>query len=95
MQAELAALDSLSSTHYDARRVEDELRGYLVDWPSLGQRHPFQTRQLLRKLLPSRIRVWREVCGHETRYRFEGETAVGRFFSGLLGGKRFGVPNGI
>jgi hypothetical protein len=75
--------------------MEHELRSYLADWPSLAQQHPTQTRQILRKLLPSRIRVWREVVGEEKRYRYQGEAAVGSFFSGLVGVKSFGVPNGI
>jgi hypothetical protein len=50
---------------------------------------------VIRKLLPHRIRIWREVHGDEKRYRFEGEAAVGRIFSGLVGVKRLGVPNGI
>ena len=49
-------------------------------------------RQLLRKLLPRRIRVWSEIRGDEKRYRFQSEAAVGKFFSGLVGGKSLGVP---
>jgi len=85
----------MTPAQFDAVRIEDELRNYLLDWPSLAQRHPAQARQILRKLLPRRIQVWREVCGNEKRYRFEGEAAVGRFFSALVGVKRSGVPNGI
>ena len=59
-----------------------------------AQRHHAQTRQILRKLLPRRIRVWREIVGAEKCYRFEDEAAVGRFFSELVGVKKFGVPNG-
>jgi len=95
LQAELAAFDGLTFTPFDAVHMEEELRSYLADWPSLAQRHHGQTRQILRKLLPSRIRVWREVAGKGKRYRFEGEAAVGRFFSGLVRVKRFGVPNGM
>ena len=54
---ELALLDSLTMTQFDPAQVEQELRGYLTNWPSLAQAHPAQTRQILRKLLPSRIRV--------------------------------------
>ncbi|MDE3043158.1 MAG: zinc ribbon domain-containing protein [Nitrospirota bacterium] len=95
LHAELATLDGVPFTHFDAMRVEEELRSYLADWPSLAQRHYAQTRQILRKLLPSRIRVWREVVGEEKRYHFQGEAAVGRFFSELVEVKSFGVPNGI
>jgi len=49
-------------------------------------------RQLLRKLLPRRIRVWSEIRGDEKHSRFEGEAAIGKFFSGLVGGKSLGVP---
>lgn len=95
LHAELAALDGVPFAQLDATRMEEELRSYLTDWPSLAQHHHAQTRQILRKLLPRRIRVWREVVGAEKRYHFQGEAAVGRFFSGLVGVKRFGVPNGI
>ena len=91
----LAALDGLAFTHFDAVRVEEELRTYLAGWPALASRHPAQTRQILRKLLPSRIRVWREVVGEEKRYHYRGEAAVGRVFSGLVGVNNLGVPNGI
>lgn len=94
LQAELAAVDGFACARFDAQRVEEELRCYLADWPSLAQRHPAQTRQLLRKLLPNRIRVWREIHGEDKRYHFEGDAAVGRFFSGLVGVKSHGVPNG-
>lgn len=93
--AELAGLDGIPFTHVDAATMEQELRSYLVDWPALAQWHPAQTRQMLRKLLPSRIRVWREVSGTEKRYHFEGQAAVGRFFGGLVKVKSIGVPNGI
>jgi len=33
-------------------------------------------------------------AGNEERYRYEGEAAVGRFFSGLVGVKSIGVPSG-
>jgi hypothetical protein len=95
LRAELATLDGITLTKFDAVRVEEELRGYLTDWLSLAQRHPAQARPLLRKLLPRRIKVWRERCGTEKQYRYEGDAAIGRFFSGLVGGKRSGVPNGI
>ena len=81
LQTELVTLDGLTFTQFDAVRVEEELRSYLTDWPSLAQRHPVQTRQMLRKLLPNRILVWREVRGDEKRYHFQGEAAVSRFFS--------------
>ena len=36
--------------------------------------------------------MWSEIRGDEKHYRFEGEAAVGKFFSGLVGGKSLGVP---
>ena len=87
-------LDSLSMTPFDPARVEHELRGYLADWPSLAQAHPAQTRQILRKLLPSRIRVWRVLRGSQKSYHFEGEAALGKLFNGLIKIERSGVPNG-
>ena len=95
INAELAALDGVPFSQFDDARVEQELRRYLIEWPSFARRHHAQTRQVLRKLLPSRIRVWREVIGTAKRYCFQGEAAIGRFFSGLVDVKRFGVPNGI
>ena len=53
-------LDSLTMTPFEPEKIEHELRGYLTNWPSLAQAHPAQTRQILRKLLPNRIQVWRE-----------------------------------
>ena len=88
-------LDSLTMTPFDPAQIEHELRGYLTNWHSLAQAHPAQTRQILRKLLPSRIRVWREVRGGEKTYHFQGEAAVGRLFNGLVSVERSGVPNGI
>lgn len=82
-------------TQFDPVRVEEELRGYLKDWSGLAQRHPAQARQILRKLLPNRIRVWREVHNGEKRYFFEGEAAVGNLFKGIANIERSGVPNGI
>ena len=95
LSTELAMLDGLAVMPFDSVRVEQELRGYLKDWSGLAQRHPAQTRQILRKLLPKRIRVWRELRGGEKVYRFEGEAAVGKLFNGLVSIERFGVPNGI
>ncbi|MBX3307723.1 MAG: recombinase family protein [Nitrospira sp.] len=95
LSGDLAMLDGLAVTSFDPMRVEEELRGYLKDWSGLAQRHPAQTRQILRKLLPNRIRVWREVRGGEKVYRFEGEAAVGKLFNGLVHIERSGVPNGI
>ena len=93
---ELTMLDSLSMTPpFDPARVEHELRGYLADWPSLAQAHPAQRRQILRKLLPSRIRVWRVLRGSQKSYHFEGEAALGKLFNGLINIERSGVPNGI
>ncbi len=95
LRTELAMLDSLTMTPFDPVAVEHELGSYLADWPSLAQAHPAQTRQILRKLLPNRIRVWREVRGSEKAYHFQGEAAVGKLFNGLVNIERFGVPNGI
>ena len=92
LRTELAAIDGITHGRFDAAGIEEELRAYLADWTSLARRHYAQTRQLLRKLLTIRIRVWQE---GEKCYRYEGEAAVGRFFSGLVEVKRFGVPNGI
>ena len=38
--------------------------------------------------------MWREMHGNEERYRYEGEAAVGRFFSGLVGVKSIVVTSG-
>ena len=95
LQRELVTLDGLTFTQFDAVHVEEELRSYLADWPSLAQRHPAQTRQVFRKLLPNRIWVWREVRGDEKRYHFQGEASVGRFFSGLARVKGLVSPTGF
>ena len=94
VQAELAVLDGLTDAPFDAERTEDELRSYLKEWTGLAQRHPAQTRQILRKLLPEkqRIRVRHDGDG---QYRFTGEAALGRLFRGVVLDKYLGVPNGI
>jgi len=46
LNTELAALDGVPFSHFDAVTMENELRSYLVDWPSLAQRHRAQTRQM-------------------------------------------------
>lgn len=95
VQAELALLNGVTVTTFDAERTEEEIRSYLKDWSGLAQRHPVQTRQILRKLLPEKQRIRLRHDGHG-RYRFTGEAAVGRL---LLGGVALGtypgVPNGI
>jgi hypothetical protein len=94
VQAELALLNGVMLTPFDAERTEAELRHYLADFSGLAQRHPAQTRQIVRKLLPEkqRIRLWHD--GHG-RYRFTGEAALGRLFKGFAVGTYPGVPNGI
>lgn len=94
VQAELALLDGVTVAPFDAVHIEEGLRRYLKDWSWLAQRHPAQTRQILRKLLPERqrIRVWHHGGG---RYRFAGAAMLGRVFKGFVEGKYFGVPNGF
>jgi len=36
LNTELAALDGVPFSHFDAVMMEHELRSYLVDWPSLA-----------------------------------------------------------
>ena len=69
LQAELALLDGVPMSAFDVDRAAQELRGYLNDWSALTSRHPAQTRQILRKLLLSRIRLSHEGDGS---YRFTG-----------------------
>lgn len=95
LEAELATLDGLIAAPFNPARIEHELRTYLKEWSGLAQRHPAQARQILRKLLPSRIRVWREVREGEKVYLFEGEAALGNFFNGIAHVEKIGVPNGI
>ena len=68
----------------DELRLRQDLRRCLADWSGLAQRHPSQTRQVIREVLPHRTRVWRAVHGDDNCYRYEGKAAVGRFFSGLV-----------
>lgn len=95
LHAELATLEGLTAEPVNLTTMEHELRAYLGDWLSLAPQHPAQTRQILRKLLPNRIRVWRDVHGEEKRYHFEGEAAVGRFFSELVKVKGLVSPTGF
>lgn len=95
VRAELALLDGRPDNGFNAGQIEQELRGYLRDWSGLATRHPAQTRQILRKILASRVKVSHDPDG---AFRFSGEAAVGRMLSGSLGtreGKKVGVPNGI
>ena len=97
LHAELALLDGPPLSDLDPIRLEQQLRGFLDNWPALALRdnnHAI-TRQVLRKILPERIHIWREGEGPHKRYPFLGRAAVGRLFSGLVEVKRFGVPNGI
>ena len=94
VQAELALLDGVSVALFNAEQVEEEMRRYLMDWSQLGQRHPAQTRQILRKLLPEKQRITVRHEGHG-RYRFSGVAVLGGVFKGFVVGKYFGVPNGI
>jgi hypothetical protein len=80
---------------FDPEATRKELQTYLDYWSSPAKRYPAQTRQILRKLLPRHIRVWRQMCGKEPPYHYEAEAAVGRLFRGIVSEKRFGVPNGI
>lgn len=75
--------------------MEHELWIYPSDWPSLAQLHSAQTRQILLKLLPRRILVRCEVVGEKMRYCSQGEAAVGRYFSGLVGVKGLVSPTGF
>lgn len=77
VQAELAFLNGITVTPFNAEEAEHELRGYLKDWSGLAQRHPAQARQIVRKFLPDkqRIRAWHEGNGH---YRFTGVAVLGR-----------------
>ena len=43
LHGEQAALDGVSFAQFDANRVEQELRTYLTEWPSLAQQHHAQT----------------------------------------------------
>ncbi len=59
-------------------------RGNRKGYDATRQAHPAQTRQILRKVLPSRIWVWREVRESEKSYHFEGEAVVTPLTCGLL-----------
>ncbi len=97
VQAELALLDGKPVEQFSASQIEQELTTYLKDWTGLAARHPLQTRQVLRKLLPSRIKLSREADG---TFRFSGTAALGRVLTGLVGfhrgrgqGKNHGAPD--
>ena len=90
LQTELVTLDGLTFTQFDAVRVEEELRSYLTDWPSLAQRHPVQTRQMLRKSSPTafwsgaRFEATRSATTSKVRQRSVGFSADWRELKGLV-----------
>lgn len=94
--AELSLLNSGPGKRFDLADTEQELKGYVSDWGNLTSRNLSATRQVLRKLLPSRIKLSRESDG---TYRFSGTVALGRMLTGLVGfhrgkgqGKLCGAP---
>ncbi len=94
--AELSLLDSGPGKRFDLADTEQARKGYLSDWGHLASRNSSATRQVLRKLLPSRIKLSHESDG---TYRFSGTVALGRMLTGLVGfhrgkwqGKLYGAP---
>jgi len=68
----------------DRKAVERQVRGRLTEWRSLLASDGVAGRQLFREVLAAPIRFTPET-GETLVYRFEGEVAIGRLFSGVAG----------
>ncbi len=77
----------MSATVNETGFTEQEEAAMLVALEAVGPKP-------VRKLLPNRIRVWREGRGRERCYRFEGEVAVSKLFNGLASIESCGISNG-
>jgi DNA invertase Pin-like site-specific DNA recombinase len=77
--ARLAQAEQLASL--DLTNLEHQLRERLKDWQGLLTRHVLQARQILGKLLPTRLVVTPELEG---RYRFEGTGRITPLIRGLI-----------
>ena len=77
--ARLAQAEQLASL--DLTKLESQLRERLKDWQGLLARHVLQARQILGKLLPTRLVVTPELEG---RYRFEGTGRITPLIRGLI-----------
>jgi DNA invertase Pin-like site-specific DNA recombinase len=76
--ARLAQAEQLASL--DLTKLESQLRERLKDWQGLLARHVLQARQILGKLLPTRLVMTPEPNG----YRFEGTGRITPLIRGLI-----------
>jgi hypothetical protein len=82
IQADLARLAQAEQlATLDLPNLESQLRERLTDWQGLLGRHVLQARQILGKLLPTRLVMTPEPDG---RYRFEGTGRITPLIRGLI-----------
>ena len=86
IRAELASLDGRRRlTDLDAGRLASKAEKRLEEWRGLLGRQPVQARQILGKLLVGRITFTPGEDAEGRFYAFEGEGALGRLLTGVLG----------
>jgi len=82
IQADLARLaQAVQLASLDLTKLESQLRERLKDWQGLLARHVLQARQILGKLLPSRLVV---TPAQDGRYRFEGTGRITPLIRGFI-----------
>jgi hypothetical protein len=86
-------LDGIPAIPFDVPRWNKNYESYLADWPPLRDSIPHKPDRYFATFCYANSSLEQGRGGREKHYQFEGEAAVGRFFSGLARVKRFGVPN--
>jgi hypothetical protein len=66
----------------DVKALEPQLRDRLKDWSGLLARHPLQARQILKKLVPTRLSVTPDF--ETRRYTFAGHGRLESLVQGLI-----------
>jgi hypothetical protein len=93
LEGQLAAVAALTQTarRWDRRGLERVLRQRVEDWQTLLEANPDEARQVLRQLLPGRLRFTpREAGGYE----ITGEAAPGGLVATVVAGSLAVVPPG-
>jgi len=80
---QLDALDrAVALRQLDVKALEPQLRERLRDWSGLLARHPLQARQILKKLVPTRLSVTPDF--ETRRYTFSGHGRLESLVQGLI-----------
>src|SRR5262249_16268779 len=70
----------------DLARLEEQLREQLQDWRGLLTKHVGAARQILRKLIPERLRFTPHIDGDRRWYTFEGIGRLEPMLAGMVPG---------